>query len=403
MERDLKTGYCCNVHGGTTLDEVKANLEQFACEVKRQVAPDSPMPIGLWLSHSAISDLGDSSQSQIDATNAFGDWLAERGLDPFTFNGFPLGDFHQEVVKHDVYLPTWADTTRLEYTKNLALVQTMLLARSTSPPTFQTISTLPLGWPPVPKASLFIDGVEFLKQCATNLKKLADYLVRLKIETGSHVMVCIEPEPGCVFDTCDDIVRFFQEYLLDEESAKVEQVLEHIGVCHDVCHSAVMFEDQATAVRAYTDAGIRIGKVQVSSAIKVEFDGDQESNQRKLQQLSQFSERRYLHQTSIRNSAGAHFHEDLSIALASHPKPSGEWRVHFHVPIFAEHLGLIDTTQNEIDAFLVATFEQQVCIEHYEIETYAWNVLPSEHRDLASNLASGIAEELRWFQSITAG
>ena len=32
---------------------------------------------------------------------------------PFTFNGFPYGDFHQSVVKHRVYEPTWADAERL--------------------------------------------------------------------------------------------------------------------------------------------------------------------------------------------------------------------------------------------------------------------------------------------------
>ena len=398
----MKTGYCCNVHGGTTLDEVKGNLDRYACAIKQDVAPESTMPIGLWLSESAIADLGDDSPANVDATNAFGDWLAERGLDPFTFNGFPLGDFHQEVVKHAVYLPTWAEPPRLEYTKKLAVVQSMLLARSGARPGFQTISTLPLGWPPVAKELLFKQGRLFLKQCAAHLHSLAKFLAELKKEQGSHVMVCIEPEPGCVFDSCDEIVRFFHEYLLDCNSALVDQTLAHIGICHDVCHSAVMFEDQSTAVKAYKDAGIQIGKVQVSSAIKVEFDGDQESNQRKLQQLSQFSEQRYLHQTSIRDSAGAHFHEDLSVALSEHPEPGGEWRVHFHVPVFAESLGLISTTQDEIDSFLVALRAHEVSVEHFEVETYAWNVLPAEHRELASNLASGVAEELRWFQAITA-
>ena len=402
MERDLKTGYCCNVHGGTTLEEVKSNLEQHACEVKRLVSPDVTMPIGLWLSQSAIAGLGDESQAHVDATNSFGDWLAERGFDPFTFNGFPLGDFHQEVVKHDVYLPTWADSSRLQYTMKLAQVQSLLLARAGAAPKFQTISTLPLGWPTVPKEKLFTHEDEFLQQCAANLRKLAEYLWRLNNETGNHVMVCIEPEPGCVFDTCHDIVRFFNQYMLADESAQGIQLLEYIGVCHDVCHSAVMFEDQATAVKAYRDAGIRIGKVQVSSAIKVEFGDDEGSNRRKLQQLSQFSEPRYLHQTCVRRSNGSvEFFEDLSAALASQKHPEGEWRVHFHVPIFAEKLDLMDTTQDEISLFLGALRVNDVSnVEHYEVETYAWNVLPEDHRDIAGGLASGIAQELTWFEKL---
>ena len=394
----MKTGYCCNVHGGTTLDEVKRNLDRYTCAVKQKVSPDSAMPVGLWLSQSAIADLGDESQARISATNEFGDWLAERGLDPFTLNGFPLGDFHQDVVKHEVYLPTWAETSRLDYTKKLAVVQSMLLARSGVETGFQTISTLPLGWPPVAKAVLFEEGGDFLKQCAANLHELVKFLAALKSEQGNHVMVCIEPEPGCVFDSCGEIVRFFREYLLDCDSALADQTLAHIGICHDVCHSAVMFEDQATAVTAYQEAGIQIGKVQVSSAIKVNFQDDDAAAQEKLKQLSQFSEPKYLHQTSIRcPQSGSRFHEDLSVAIENEKVPSGEWRVHFHVPIFADRLGEIETTQNEIDSFLTAIKDHGTRVEHFEVETYAWNVLPHEHRGIAGDIASGIAEEMRWF------
>jgi len=397
-ENELKTGYCCNVHGGTTLEEVKENLQRYACDVKQKVSPDKEMPVGLWLSESAISELGEDSPASISATHVFADWLAECGLDPFTFNGFPLGNFHQEVVKYDVYLPTWASQQRLDYTKKLAVVQSMLLERAGHQPKFQSISTLPLGWPPVPKGRLFDDGKAFLKECADNLHRLAQFLAEQKNERGNHVMVCIEPEPGCVFDTCRDIVRFFNEYLFDCSSKLRDQTMEHIGICHDVCHSAVMFEDQEEAVSAYKAAGIRIGKVQVSSAIKLAFDQNQDSNKTKLQQLAGFSEPRYLHQTSIRDESGARFYEDLSEALDKETSPSGEWRVHFHVPIFAESLGLIDSTQSEILAFLNSIQQHDVDVEHFEVETYAWNVLPKEHQHVADDLASGIAKELTWFR-----
>ena len=49
------------------------------------------------------------------------------------------------------------------------------------------------------------------------------------------------------------------------------------------------------------------------------------------------------------------------------------------------------------DRFLAALTEHDVSVEHFEVETYAWNVLPEEHRSIAGDLASGIAEEMRWF------
>lgn len=397
----MKTGYCCNVHGGTSLEEVKANLETYSCEVKRHVSPNEAMPIGLWLSESAIAGLGDASPEHIDATNAFGDWLADRGLDPFTFNGFPLGNFHQEVVKHDVYLPTWASKQRLDYTKQLATVQGMLLERAGQRQGLQSISTLPLGWPPVAKDRIFHDRKDFLIESASNLRSLAKFLSELKNETGRHVIVCLEPEPGCALDSCHEITWFFEQFLFDCPSQQQDQVRDHLGVCHDICHSAVMFEAQQEAVLVYKKAGIRIGKVQVSSAIKMTFGSEHDANQMKLQQLSSFSEPRYLHQTSIQDKSGSRFYEDLSEALQKEAEPDGEWRVHFHVPIFAEALGLIESTQSEIGSFMDSIRQNEMDVEHFEVETYAWNVLPVEHRYDSEGLADGIAKELVWFRENT--
>ena len=58
---------------------------------------------------------------------AFRDWLAEAGLLPYTVNGFPYGDFHRKVVKHDVYRPTWHTRARLDYTLDLIHVLDALL------------------------------------------------------------------------------------------------------------------------------------------------------------------------------------------------------------------------------------------------------------------------------------
>ena len=386
----MKTGYCGNVHPGRTIEEVKQNLIAYSLEVKRQISPDHPMGIGLWLSSTAAQELNsDFAQDELR------DWLADVGLVPFTFNGFPFGDFHQEVVKHDVYLPTWAEQSRLDYTVGLAEIQDRLLEAGTE----ATISTLPLGWP-VSKG--LADDRDFMESCARNLRACARRLDRIRSESGRQVTVCIEPEPGCLLDTCDDITKFFRQYLLTGNAAADEMILNHIGVCHDVCHSAVMFEDQTTAINTYNEAGIKVGKVQVSSAIKVNFEGkSSEEKNEILSQLSSFAEPRYLHQTSVRVDGQTEFYEDLTIALAAaNNVPEGEWRVHFHVPIFAEQLGLIDTTQDDISKCVNAirtdsNSKDQMVTDHFEIETYAWNVLPDNLREGA--LADGIAKELRWF------
>src|SRR5262245_23768312 len=96
----IQMGYCTNVHAGADLEQTRANLERHAVAVKERFSPSEPLGIGLWLSAAAARKLRAEQ-----AVPEFADWLGERGLVPFTLNGFPYGDFHQKVVKHDVYLP----------------------------------------------------------------------------------------------------------------------------------------------------------------------------------------------------------------------------------------------------------------------------------------------------------
>ena len=87
---------------GKNLDEMIANLNDHALKVKQIVSPDEPMGIGLWLSANSAHDA--IAENRLADLKAF---LDESGLIPFTFNGFPYGDFHAPVVKHEVYKPDW--------------------------------------------------------------------------------------------------------------------------------------------------------------------------------------------------------------------------------------------------------------------------------------------------------
>ena len=53
--------------------------------------------------------------------------------------------------------------------------------------------------------------------------------------------------------------------------------------------------------------------------------------------------------------------------------------MHFHVPIFLDHFALIHTTQDQIGECLAAIKPQDE-INHFEVETYAWDVLPEDLR-----------------------
>lgn len=369
-------GYCTNVHAGATLAQTMANLERYTMRVKRRVSPEEPMGVGLWLSASAAAQLA-SSPRLLDEERQ---WWREHDLIPYTMNGFPFGDFHQEVVKHQVYLPTWADAARGEYTRHLMAILDWLLPEGQP----ATISTLPICWGAGDVAAPLNAAKAHLRQMARELKQLEE-------RTGRHIRLCLEPEPGCALQRASDVVRFFEDYLLPRWDE--EPIRRYLGVCHDVCHSAVMFEGQAEAINAYRDAGITIGKVQVSAAVRLP-----EPTPEAVAQLAGFNEPRYLHQTCVRSSPEAEpiFFEDLGDALNAHPP--GEWRTHFHVPIYLEQFGALRTTQSDILECLDLLRDDPGVT--FEVETYAWGVLPPQWR--VAELSEGIARELEWFRAALA-
>jgi sugar phosphate isomerase/epimerase len=338
------------------------------------------LPIGLWLSARAAEQLSES----IGGGTELRDRLAAAGLSIVTLNGFPYQDFHGSEVKLRVYEPHWANTRRALHTQRLADLLPDLLtpgARTAS------ISTLPLGW----RALFSQEGCgASIGIASALLEQTVRHLARLEDRTGIRVTVDLEPEPGCMLDRAADVVGFFEHALQTRRGEPDPR--RYIGVCHDICHAAVMFEDQRAVLHAYRTAGISVNKVQVSSAVVA--NGSAES----LAALAAFSEPRYLHQTCVRAPDGVvKFFEDLPLALsAGNSDVASEWRTHFHVPIFAAHLGGLGTTQSAIPDCLTEIdswpSDQRPVLE---IETYAWDVLPSAIRD-ESDLVDGIAREITW-------
>jgi sugar phosphate isomerase/epimerase len=391
---DFPVGYCTNVHAGAGLEQARANLDRYAGSVRQHLKCSGKLPVGLWLAEPAANQL-----LQDDSIIEFRDWLGQRGLLPYTFNGFPQGDFHQAVIKHQVYEPTWSCHSRAAYSMRLAQVLDVLLPAGAH----GSISTLPIGWPHCPWHA------EELHLAADNLMEVARYLDNLAQHSGREIVLAIEPEPGCILNTAAEVVEFFQHYLLSGPDAKLAR--RFLTVCHDVCHSSVMFESQSSALEAYRRAGIRVGKVQLSSAVHVPWNevlGEAEQQAAVLSQLRGFNEPKYLHQTTACQANGHldRITEDLSKALQNWIPtggfPANAWRVHFHVPIYLEQLGALRATQLDIRrAIEYFNVHGNELIDgaawfsgHYEVETYAWPVLPESLQQ--TDLAKGIADELQY-------
>jgi sugar phosphate isomerase/epimerase len=376
-----QTGYCTNIHPGIDIPSIVANLHKYAAKVRHTVAPSGTLGVGLWIPQLAASQLLDLANRE-GAIDGFRRSLEQLGLHPYTFNGFPFGNFHEPVVKHKVYKPTWAEAERLRYTEDLIEILDAILPEGQ----VGSISTLPLGWSK--------DSPELEQVAGKQLLGLAESLQRLEQRTGRRIVIAIEPEPGCALDTSEDVVQFFARQIPNEMDRR------YITVCHDICHAAVMNENQSAVLSRYASHGITVGKVQVSSAIEVPWcEMSDAEGLAALSQLRQFAEDRYLHQTGIVDRQGRfQLVEDLPQLLAkTEEKPSDSyWRIHFHVPIFLQSFGVLRGTHQDVIDGLAAFRQvpQNLRIDHLEVETYAWSVLPETMR--AMDLADSIASEMRW-------
>jgi hypothetical protein len=176
----------------------------------------------------------------------------------------------------------------------------------------------------------------------------------------------------------------------------LDDVRRHLGVCLDTCHLAVAFEDPGVALARIRAAGIRVHKVQISSALSIGAPATAESQKA----LARFADDTYLHQVVEQCEGRLTRYDDLPAALDAARRGGagrGSWRVHFHVPIFLESLGMFTTTQPELRAALAAVVAADVCTQ-FEVETYTWDVLPEEFR--STDLVSAIARELAWARDV---
>ena len=394
----LHLTYCTNIHPGETWAAVFESLQAYLLPVKARISPHQPLAVGLRLSDLASRELMQSGQAA-----AFKAWLEEHDLYVPIINGFPFGSFHGEVVKDDVHRPDWTTPERLAYTKRLA----HLLAGWLPPGLAGGISTSPLSYKP------WLAGdagrtTAVVQQSTQHLAELVAELVRLRQTTGQLIHLDIEPEPDGLLETSAEFVDYFTTYLLPQASvhlasqlgltpaAAAQAVRDHVQLCYDVCHFALAYEEPAAVLARLARAGIRVGRVQLSAALKADLPACAAERQALAQEFAAFAESTYLHQVVARHADGTLTqYPDLPAALPHlADEQAQEWRAHFHVPVFLSRYNRLASTQAAIQQVL-----QLVAAEPFtaylEVETYTWEVLPEA---IKQDLTSSIVRELTWVQ-----
>ncbi|NOY00545.1 MAG: metabolite traffic protein EboE [Verrucomicrobia bacterium] len=378
----IQLGYCTNIHRGESWEETFDALKNYTLRVKREVCPDKPYGIGLRLSADAAQELR-TGEGELEQ---FRQWLEENGCYVFTINGFPFGTFHGERVKEQVYVPDWGQQERLDYTCLLFDLLSELLPDGMS----GSVSTLPGSF-----KEFITDEEKQAGEMIGNLLKCHRHIQALREKTGQDLHLGLEPEPLGYFETSGETVGFFERLRTAAKVAVLDEaeLLQNIGVNYDTCHLAVEYEEAGEALARLKDAGIRISKIHLSSALCLQ--PTLEARER----LKAFEEDVYLHQVVIRDGEEVtHRFRDLPDALAFADEEGAvlgdEWRVHFHVPVHAQPEALFGDTRDHILATMdVLAADPELC-SHFEIETYTWAVMPEAMR--SGDVVDQIVKEYDW-------
>jgi len=387
---DLWLAYGMNVHAGGSVAALEAAIAGTVVPLRDRLGLEGTMGLAVRLDADAVLELREDE----DRRRLLRDLLAGLDLFAFTGNAFVAGDFHDvRGVKAAVYRPTWADEARVLYTIAFAEVLADLAPAGAS----LSLSTAPGSFRP------FDEAADFDARAARNLVRVGERLARLLDETGVRVVLGLEPEPLCTIETTAQAVAFFEGPLArarHEASRSTPAGGGHLGLCYDVCHQAVEFEDPVESLARLARHGVGIAKVQASCALELRDASDP----RGREVLARFDEPRWLHQTTTRRADGTVVRAaDLPEALRGprsdeFARPGEPLRVHFHVPVHrSEAIAPLATTRADLDRALRVVAAGRTTA-HVEVETYTFDALPPELR--AGDLVESLARELEWTRDL---
>ena len=388
--------YCSNIHAGETWDATFQNLKIYIPEVKKRLVHKGAFGIGLRLSHEASLVL-----ERPDRLQEFQDWLKKSNAYVYTLNCFPYGGFHRTKVKEQVHAPDWTTEARRDYTIRCFRILAQLLPEGME----GGISTSPLSY-----RHWFSTDVEkeaAFAQATNHLIDVVEELVRLRRETGKLLHLDIEPEPDGLLENSEELISYFKNWLLSKGKGVLSKrlgivekeasalILDHLQVCYDVCHFAIGYEKPKNTFLKFKKAGIGIGKIQLSAALKLLIPDSTNERFSIGKRLEEFADTTYLHQVVARTQGGGLVsYPDLPQAITQlNATEDLEWRVHFHVPIFLENYGTFQSTQEDIVEVLKLVKADPSISQHLEVETYTWEVLPE---DTHLTLGEAISRELAW-------
>lgn len=378
MNKKYNITYCSNIFKNNKLIDLIKNLKEYKKKNKEQ------KNISICLSNNILKEIKKNNNIKKIYT-----WIKINKLNIKLINGFVYKQFHTKKIKEFIYYPDWTKIERYNFTKNiLYFIQKINKFKNFG------VTTLPISY----EAWIKKEKKYNLKKSINNLFKILEIIIKIKKYKKRNIHLDIEPEPFCSIEKCNDFIIFFNTWLIPlikknfklkykiKEKKYIKYIRKHINICYDACHSAVMFENQKKNLDLIKKEKIKIGRIQISSAIKIKFI---EKNKINLDFLKKSS---FLHQSIIKLKNNKIIKKKDFFELKNiKDLIIKEIRIHCHIPIYEKKISKnIYTTQNEL-ILLIKNMIKNKDIKNLEIETYTYDTMYKKSCKIES-----IKKEYNW-------
>lgn len=377
--------YCSNIFKEKTWKNLFCKLKIYITNL-RKFFKKKHIGLSLCLSNSLANEI-----KKTDNISNLKMWLKKNRLYISSINGFVYQTFHQKKIKENIYLPDWTSKKRLNFTQNLIDILKNIIKKNHD----GSISTLPISYKSWTKDN---HKHYVLYKTSKHLSELLILLINIKKQIKNIIHLDIEPEPQCMIETYKETHTFFEQWLLPickkylipryKKQKLITHIYTHIKICYDICHFSVNFENHKEILNSIQKSKIKIGKIQISSALKINLNNNNKKSQ--LKTLLTLQSSPFLHQTTEKVAKKIKKYTDIKHILETfEQKTHGEMRIHCHISIHEKIYKNIETTHQETQETL-KIFLKTLRIKHIEIETYTHNIIYDD------NPLAAIIKEYNW-------
>lgn len=377
-----KITYCSNIFKNNTIKNLIKNIQVYTKNINKLTS--------LCFSKNLATELKKNQN-----LNKIKTFLKRKKCIVAFINGFVYKNFHKKNIKEFIYYPDWTNCKRLIYTKDLIYISQKFLI-------FEkciNISTNPISY----NEWVYKNKKYILVKSINNIFIILKLIIKIKQFKKLDININIEPEPFCLLSSIKDFIIFYTDYLRPILTKKIKNNLKfkkktalfyinkHLNLCLDLCHASVVYDDQIKLLKILLKKKIKIGRVQVSSALKIK-----KFNKEIIKTLNFLNKSPFLHQSYMIIKEKIIKKKDFKNVSLNDLFKAEEVRIHCHVPIYIKEFSKdIYTTNFDIINtinFLKYYFKK---IKIFEIETYTYNIIYKNNNKIKS-----IIKEYTWLKNL---